>query len=165
MTQRDYYSMLDAFNRVPESGTPQYAFIASSCCRWLFLEYPFPETIARIAEFDTKIAALEAEVTKGVDAAFEEWRAGLIVEGKLREDSALPQTSAALMIKPDGELNDDQKKTLATDLRKHFSEKIQPTLVDKVPAIKQRDDLKKQLADYRADQMPRPMIMSDAQLS
>ena len=24
MTQRDYYSMLDAFNRVPESGTPQF---------------------------------------------------------------------------------------------------------------------------------------------
>ena len=24
MTQRDYYSLLDAFNRVPESGTPQF---------------------------------------------------------------------------------------------------------------------------------------------
>jgi hypothetical protein len=87
----------------------------------------------------------------------------LIVEGKLREGSELAEALAALVIKPDGELNEDQKSALATDLRKHFSEKVQPTLGDKVPAIKQRDDLKKQLADYRADQMPRPMIMSDAQ--
>ena len=24
LTQRDYYSLLDAFNRVPETGTPQF---------------------------------------------------------------------------------------------------------------------------------------------
>ena len=162
MTQRDYYSMLDAFNRVPESGTPQY-FSSRVRVAAPFLEYPFPETKARIAELDTQIAALEAEVTKGVDAVYEEWRAGLIVEGKLREGSELPEALTLLVVKPDGELSDDEKKTLATDLRKHFSEKVQPTLGDKVPAIKQRDDLKKQLADYRADQMPRPMIMSDSQ--
>ncbi len=162
MTQRDYYSMLDAFNRVPESGTPQY-FSSRVRVAAPFLEYPFPETKVRIAEFDTQIAALEVEVTKGVDAAFEEWRGGLIVEGKLWDGSDLPEALAAVVIKPDGELSEDQQKTLATDLRKHFSEKIQPTLGDKIPAIKQRDDLKKQLADYRADQMPRPMIMSDAQ--
>jgi hypothetical protein len=110
MTQRDYYSMLDAFNRVPESGTPQY-FSSRVRVAAPFLEYPFPETKARIAEFDTQIAALEAEVTKGVDTVYEEWRAGLIVDGKLREGSELAEAMAALVIKPDGELNEDQMKT------------------------------------------------------
>lgn len=162
MTQRDYYSMLDAFNRVPESGTPQY-FSSRIRVAAPFLEYPFPETKARIAEFDAQIAALETEVTKSLDAAYEEWRVALIVEGKLREGSGLPEAMAILVVKAEAELTEDQKKTLATDLRKHFTEKVQPTLGDKIPAIRQRDELKKKLADYRADQMPRPMIMSDAQ--
>lgn len=85
MTQRDYYSMLDAFNRVPESGTPQY-FSSRIRVGTPFLELPTEENKARIAEFDSQIATAE---------------------------------------------------------------------------MKQREELEKQLAAYKADQIPRVMIMSD----
>jgi hypothetical protein len=54
MTQRDYYSLLDAFNRVPESGTPQ---LFSSRIRVAppFIELPTEENKARIAEFEAKM--------------------------------------------------------------------------------------------------------------
>ena len=85
MKQRDYYSMLDAFNRVPESGTPQF-FSKRIRVGAPFLELPTDENKTRIGEFETRIAAAAAE---------------------------------------------------------------------------QREDLAKQLAAYKADQIPRVMIMSD----
>ena len=85
MKQRDYYSMLDAFNRVPESGTPQF-FSKRIRVGAPFLELPTHENKTRIGEFETRIAAAAAE---------------------------------------------------------------------------QREDLAKQLAAYKADQIPRVMIMSD----
>ena len=56
ITQRDYYSLLDAFNRVPESGTPQRQ---SSRIRVAapFLELPTEENKAKLAEFEAQIAA------------------------------------------------------------------------------------------------------------
>ncbi|MDA1052305.1 MAG: PSD1 and planctomycete cytochrome C domain-containing protein [Planctomycetota bacterium] len=94
ITRRDYYSLLDAFNRVPESGTPQRQ---SSRIRVAapFIELPTEENKARIAEFEAQIAAAEAEA--------------------------------------------------------------------KQPDVGKLDNLKKQLAEYRGDQIPRVMVMSDAQ--
>ncbi len=54
MTQRDYYSLLDAFNRVPESGTPQF-FSSRIRVAAPFLELPTEENKARIAEFEARI--------------------------------------------------------------------------------------------------------------
>ena len=51
--------------------------------------------------------------------------------------------------------------TFETELRKHFDEKVKPSLKDKFAEIQQRDELAKQLAAYKADQIPRVMIMSD----
>lgn len=101
MTQRDYYSLLDAFNRVPESGTPQF-FSSRIRVGAPFLELPTDANKTRLADFETRIAATDAEIAKLNNAAF------------------------------DGE-------------------------------IQQREDLKKQLEAYKADQIPRVMIMSDDQ--
>jgi hypothetical protein len=87
ITQRDYYRLLDAFNRVPETGTPK-RFSARIRLAPPFIELPTEENKAHIAELESKIAAS--------------------------------------------------------------------------PAADQ-DQLKKQLAAYKADQIPRVMVMSDAQ--
>ncbi len=162
ITQKDYYSLLDAFNRVPESGAPQY-FSSRVRVAAPFLEVPSEANIARIAEFDAQITAADAEATKVLNAAFEGWRSGLFGDGKPAEGNGLPEALSTILRKPEGERTDGEKKSVESELRKHFNEKVQPMLVDKFPAIKQRDDLKKQLANYRADQLPRVMIMSDAQ--
>ena len=162
ITQRDYYSLLDAFNRVPESGTPQF-FSSRIRVAAPFLELPGEEHNKRITEFEAQISVADTEATKVLDAAFDGWRAGLFADGNPAEGNGLPDALAALLRKPEAERTDDDSKTIDADLRKHFNEKVQPALTDKFPAIKQREDLKKQLAGYRADQLPRVMIMSDAQ--
>jgi hypothetical protein len=93
ITQRDYYGLLDAFNRVPESGVPQF-FSARIRVAAPFIELPTSENKARIAQLQSQISSV-----------------------------------------------------------KHDSE----------PAASQRNSLRKQLADYERDQIPRVMVMSDAQ--
>lgn len=160
VTQRDYYSLLDAFNRVPETGTPQF-FSSRIRVAPPFLELPSEANKARIAEFEQKIAAADSDVSRMTDLAFSAWRTGLLTGKTPDAATGLPESLLTLLQKPEGEQSDADRQTIETELRKHFSERVQPGLADRIPSIKQRDELKKQLADYRADQMPRVMIMSD----
>ncbi len=162
ITQRDYYSLLDAFNRLPESGTPQY-FSSRVRVAAPFIELPTEENQAKIADFEKQIAAADAEATPLVNAAYEGWRIGLFADGKPAEGKGLAEPLAAILRKPDGERTDDEKKSLEAGLRKHFDEKVRATLTGKIPALPKLDSLRQQLAAYRADQTPRVMVMSDAQ--
>ncbi len=74
ITQRDYYSLMDAFNRVPETGTPQYQ---SSRVRVAapFVEAPTEQNLAKIAEFESKLAEARKVANAEVDRAYAEWRA------------------------------------------------------------------------------------------
>ena len=83
------------------------------------------------------------------------WQAG---EGK-----GLPDPLAAILQKPEGQRNDEEKKSLEQGLRKHFDEKVRPGLVAKLPPLAKLNGLQKQLAAYKGDQLPRVMVMSDAQ--
>ncbi len=160
MTQRDYYSMLDAFNRVPESGAPQF-FSSRIRVGAPFLELPTDENKTRIADFETRISATDAEIAKLHNAAFDGWRAGILAVGMPAAGTGLPETLTKLLAKPDAERSEDDRKAIDAELRKHFDEKVKPTLKDKFPEIQQREELAKQLAAYKADQVPRVMIMSD----
>ena len=96
ITMRDYYSLLDAFNRVPESGTPQRQSARIRVAA-PFLELPTEENNVRIKKFESDIAQAE--------------------EAKKSGDKA---------------------------------------------AAGRAEQLKKSLAAYKGDQVPRVMIMSDA---
>ena len=161
ITQRDYYSLMDAFNRVPESGTPQY-FSSRIRVAAPFLELPTEENKARIAELETQIAATGIEARLASDSAFEGWRAGLFADGKPAEGKGLPDPLSVILRKAEGERSDDEKKSLEPSLRKHFDEKVRPTLVGRIPPLAKLEGLNRQLGDYRADKLPRLMIMSDA---
>jgi hypothetical protein len=161
ITQKDYYSLLDAFNRVPESGTPQY-FSSRIRVASPFIELPTEENTARIAEFEAKIRAAEAEAKPVADHAFEGWRLGIFADGKPAEGKGLPDPLAAILRKPEAERDDKEKEALESGLRSHFDAKVRPALAAKLPALAQADEIRKQLDSYRGDQLPRVMIMSDA---
>ncbi len=97
------------------------------------------------------------------DAAFAAWRAGILADGKPAEGKGLPEPLVELLRKPEGERTDEDKKAIEVALRKHFDEKVRPELIGKLPAVGKLDSLKNQLAKYRGDQIPRVMVMSDAQ--
>lgn len=160
MTSRDYYGMLDLFNRVPESGTPQF-FSSRIRVAAPFLELPTEENRKQISQWEDEIKAADAESAPVAAAAFEGWRSGLFADGKPADGKGLPEPLAAILRKPEAERSDAEKKSIDTDLRKHFDEKIRSTLVAKLPVLGKAEGIRKQLASYRADKLPRVMIMSD----
>lgn len=56
----------------------------------------------------------------------------------------------------------EEAKSLQAGLRKHFDEKVKTGLVGSLPEVSKVATLRKQLADYKADKLPRVMIMSDS---
>jgi hypothetical protein len=160
MTQRDYYSMLDAFNRVPETGTPQF-FSKRIRVGAPFLEMPTDENSAQIADFEAQIAAMDKEIMKLTGVAFESWRAEIYAGGPNAAGNKLPEALQTLLAKPETERSEDEKLTIDQGLRRQFDVTVEPALKDKFPEIQRREDLTKQLAAYKADQIPRVMIMSD----
>lgn len=161
MTQKDYYSLLDAFNRVPESGTPQF-FSSRIRVAAPFVELPTAEYMARIAALEGNLKQAEADGKLAAESAFEGWRVGLFADGKPTDGKGLPDTLASLLQKPEKDRNDDEKKKLDAGLRKHFDDKVRPALAARLPALSRSDAVRKELGDYRGDQLPRVMIMSDA---
>jgi hypothetical protein len=161
VTMRDYYGLLDAFNRVPETGTPkrQSARIRVAAP---FLELPTKENNVRIKKFEAEIAQAEAEVKQIVAKAFQNWRSKLH-DGNSVERKSLPAPLSKILEKAEADRSDADKKSLEPDLKKNFDEKVRPAVVGKAPASVRAESLKKSLADYKGDQIPRVMIMSDAQ--
>jgi hypothetical protein len=162
ITQRDYYSLMDAFNRVPESGVPSYL---SSRIRLgtPYIELPTEENKAKLAEFDQKINVAQASAKLILDPLFEGWKAGVFADGKPAEGKGLPDAIANLLKKPEAERNDDEKKQIEDGLKAYFNEKLQPTFKSKFPEIATLEQLNNERNQYRNDQLPRPMVMSDAQ--
>jgi hypothetical protein len=161
ITQRDYYSLMDAFNRVPESGTPQRL---SNRIRVAapFIELPTEENKIKFLDFEAQIAIAETEVKAAGDKAFGGWRADVVANAASVQRKNLPDAVAAILRKAEGDRTEDEAKSLESSLRKHFDDKVRPGMLGKGPAVTKVDSLKKKLAEYKADQVPRVMIMSDA---
>jgi hypothetical protein len=160
ITQRDYYSLMDAFNRVPESGTPQFLSrrirVAAP-----FVELPSDENKAEIAKIEKQLAGIEAEAKKLVDKGYADWHANIVAPNA--ERSKLPVTLKAILAISDADRTADEKKSLESGLRKFFDEKIRPDAIDKMSAVMKSGELKKALDTYKKDKVPRVMVMSDSQ--
>ena len=160
ITQKDYYSMLDAFNRVPERGTPQ-RFSTRIRVAAPFLELPTEENKSRIAEFDSQIAQLEPAINELRDATYKGWRAGFLASGNPSNVEELSEETRTILKKSGDTRSDDEKKQLDKALRAYFDEKIAGDVTKEFASIQNLEKVKKDLAGYRGDQIPRVMIMSD----
>ncbi len=162
ITQRDYYSLMHAFNQVPESGTPQF-FSSRIRVASPFVEILSDENKARIAEYETKIAELKPDMQRWLDAAYQGWKTGILADGKPAEGKSLPDSLLALLAKPANERNDNEKQQIESLLRKQFDEKVVPSFGNAVPNAAEIKSQQDQLNNYRNDQIARVMIMSDGQ--
>jgi hypothetical protein len=162
ITQKDYYSLMDAFNRVPESGTPQY-FSSKVRVANPVLEVPTEEVKRKQEELDQEIASLEKEANPQIDAAYQGWRIGLFADNHPTDASGLPAPLVKLLQSEEKDRSEEDKKKIEAELRKHFDQKVRDTLASKIAALEQLVKAKKVRSDYLADHLPRPMVMSDAQ--
>lgn len=162
ITQRDYYSLMDAFNRVPETGTPQY-FSKRIRVANPVIEVPSEEVLQRRDELDRRIAELSQAAEPLIEAAYHGWRAGLFADGKPFEGNGLPEAVATLLQKEDKDRSPEEQQAIDSGLRKHFDQKVRDSLGKSIPAVSQWLAAIKERNDFLNDSMPRPMIMSDAQ--
>lgn len=162
ITQRDYYALLDAFNRVPENGAVQRL---SNRIRVAapYEELPTPENEARLAQFDQQITTAEAEARRVADAAFAGWRAGIVAGQQPAAGLKLPDTLVALLEKPAQQCTAEDNRARETGLRIHFDNVVRPQIADKLPELAVPDRLRRELDEYKKDQIPRVMVMSDDQ--
>ncbi len=160
VTQKDYYQFLDAFNRVPESGTPQRQ---SSRIRVgkPFLELPTAENKKHIATLEKKISDLQSACDSATDLAYTAWKLGINSDGDASDLTGLPAGLVAILKIEDAARSDEQKTSLETGLRKHFETTALKQFAKQVPAMVEQNKIKQQLSNYRGDQIPRVMIMSD----
>jgi len=157
ITMRDYYALMDAFNRVPENGVPQY-FSSRIRVAPPLLELPTEENQKRIEEYESRLAGRQKEAQPLIDAAFNGWRLGVVANSP-----GIPETILAVLNKAEADRSDEEKKNLEPSLRKHFDEKVLGNLTAKIPPLAAQQPIRNELNAYRADQIPRAMIMSDAQ--
>jgi hypothetical protein len=160
LTQVDYYRFLDAFNRLSESGVPQY-FSSRIRVAPPLIELPTEENTARIADFEKQIAAADTEAAPIIEAGFAGWRKGLLASGVPGDAAGLPGGLLEQLKKPDGERTAEERQAIDADLRKHFDEKVRNDLLGKAAPVERAATLRRQLGEYRADQIPRVMVMSD----
>lgn len=162
LTMRDYYSLLDAFNRVPESGTPQRQ---SSRIRVAapFIEVPTEENKTKLAELEKAMQDLQDESRPVIDAAFQAWRTGLFADGEPADGKDLPRNLTPLLRKPEAERTDADKKSIENQLRRFFDDNVKSRVVAGLPQVVKYESTRRAYEDYKGDQIPRVMVMSDDQ--
>ena len=160
LTMKDYYSMMDAFNRVPESGRPGRQ---SSRIRVAnpFIELPTKENKERIAAFEAEIKGLQKAADKEYNKYYAGWKAGICADGNASDTKDLPGNLKTLLAKAEGKRTDKEKKELENGIRKHFNDKVRNAFKSKIPEAGQLEKKQKELASYKGDKIPRAMVMSD----
>jgi len=161
MTQHDYYSLLDAFNRVPESGMPT-RFSARIRVAPPVLELPSAEQTQRLAELEAAMKSGEARAKPVLDGLYAAWKAGLSSDGEPADGADLSRSLTPLLRKPEKERTEDEKKSIERQLREHFDAKVKAGLVKDLPEVARYEQDRKAFEDYKGDRLPRAMVMSDA---
>ncbi|MFM9011238.1 MAG: PSD1 and planctomycete cytochrome C domain-containing protein [Planctomycetota bacterium] len=162
LTQADYYRLLDAFNRVPESGVPTW-FSPRIRLAPPVLELPSADDTARLAALEAEEKSLAAAAQPVIESLYAAWRKGLFADGAPADAELLPRTLQPLLIKPVAERTDAENQEIERELRGVFETKVKADLVKDLPHVATSDAAKQALADYRGDRIPRVMVLSDAQ--
>ncbi len=160
MTQADYYALLDAFNHVPESGAPT-RFSARIRVAPPVIELPTEENKKQLAELEAATKQLESDAKPVLNAAYAAWKAGLFADGEPADGNDLARSLTPLLRKPEKERTEDEKKSIENQLRSHFDSKVKAGIVKALPQVVKYEAAKKAFDDYKGDQLPRVMVMSD----
>jgi hypothetical protein len=162
ITRQDYYSLMDGFNHVPESGTPQRQSnrirVASP-----FIELPTEENKAKLAELEAAMKSLEDESRPIIDAAYQAWKVGLYADGEPADGKDLSRNLTPLLRKPEAERTDADKASIESQLRQFFDSKVKAGVVSKLPSVVKYEQSRQAYEQYKGDQIPRVMVMSDSQ--
>jgi hypothetical protein len=160
MTRTDYYGLLDAFNRLPETGTPTY-FSARIRVAPPIVELPSEENTRRLAELEAAMKAGESDAKPVIDAAYAAWKAGLFSDGEPADGQDLSRGLTPLLRKPEKERTEAEQKSIEQQLRAHFDGRVKAAVLKDLPQVVAYEAAKRAYDTYKGDQIPRVMVMSD----
>ncbi len=159
ITQKDYYSLMAAFNNLPESGVPTFY---SSRIRVAppIIELHTPAYAQGVAELEKEeaaaITAAGPDWSTRRDALQKEWEDRLLAENKSEESNWVR------LIKDVREASKEKPNHYAKGrVREQFDG-------SRLKAVKGHEDLKTivriqtKLKNYKAEELPRVMVMDDA---
>jgi hypothetical protein len=96
-----------------------------------------------------------------LEALYEAWKAGLFADGKPADGEELPRTLPPLLLKPEAERTEAEKAEIDDELRRFFDSKVKRKVVTNLPQVEKYDAARKAYEQYKGDQIPRVMVMSD----
>ncbi|MFM8436160.1 MAG: PSD1 and planctomycete cytochrome C domain-containing protein [Planctomycetia bacterium] len=160
MTRVDYYGLLDAFNRLPETGVPTQ-FSARIRVAPPVVELPSEENTRRLAELEAAMKADESAAKPVIDAAYAAWRAGLFADGEPADGQDLSRNLTPLLRKPEKERTEAEQKSIEQQLRAHFEGRVKAAVIKDLPQVVAYEAAKKAYEAYKGDKIPRVMVMSD----
>lgn len=151
VTMRDYYALLDAFNRVPEAGRP-----GGGPSRFRLdettIEVMQPGQAGALAGLEERVRRADAELVAARQQGFEAWLAK-----PAAEQGSLPAGLPAPA--PAGRTLTDAERAALSD---HFTKQVWPALAKDSPAGKALAAARAALDLWRRDELPKVMVMSDA---
>ena len=160
ITQRDYYSLMAAFNNVSETGTPNQTTGGRIRLGTPVLELATPQNLLEIALLEAEMRRAEraGDRKRRFDEEFAKWEATVTAETKGIDSTLLP----ILRTEPAKRDQSDQGR-LRGALRYHFEKNVWPGFAAKDENLKKANELKSKIARYHSDQVPRAMVMADDQ--
>lgn len=162
ITQRDYYGLLDIFNRVSENGS---APIISGPKRIAapFLEVAPEEVEKRMRALEDGATKLEAEAINKdtLIKEFTQWLPTVTAETKRPNQQLLPANLLTLLKIPLGERTDAQSLELENGLRPLFEKEFWSGVGRRDLAVKNLALAKKEIARIKKEEFARVMIMRD----
>jgi mono/diheme cytochrome c family protein len=153
ITQKDYYSLLDAFNHVPERGVP-----SGGPSRFRLdqpvVEYPNAEQQAKLTALEKTFNEKNQAFFTLRNQAYQTW-----LQQADKPKDKIPSELQALLTPGHALTKDENKKVLD-----YYVKNIFPEARKKIPAIQEIDQAKAALDQFRtSENLPRVMVMSDVQ--
>ena len=162
ITQRDYYGLLDIFNRVSENGS---APIISGPKRIAapFLEVAPEEVEKRMRELEDKATKLAAEASNKdtLIKEFTDWLPTVTAETKRPNQQPVPANLLTILKISLGERSEAQNLELENGLRPLFEKEIWSGVGRRDLAVKNLAIAKKEIARIKKEEFARVMVMRD----
>ena len=162
ITRTDYYAFLDAFNRVPETGLPT-RFSARIRVAPPVVELPQEATARQLAELVAAMKAREGESKPVLEAIYAAWKTGFLAAGIPADPDALPPNLLRPLRTPAAERSKKEQDQLERELRAYFNQHVKGGLIKDLPQVVAYDAARTAYEEFKGDQIPRVMVMSDAE--
>jgi cytochrome c553 len=163
ITQRDYYSLLAAFNQVSESGLagggPGAKRIAPP-----FVEVISAEVKSHLTELESEREKVDTEgqVNQKFELAFAAWLSAASPETRRPGKSiSLPGNLAAILRIKFEKRTAGQQKQLEDGMHVIFQNDVWPIVAAKDPAAKRSAEIEGEIARLKKEEAPRVMVMRD----